>query len=365
MSQYERAALLSDGGIANIDNASPTASSGHGSSVGGAQHHRGGRQPAAATSSTSSLAAGPHQYQPPQHQHHHRSHYSMYDQQQHHRQQLQQSNNNCSSDDEDVGAAAHSLSRPPKASTSFAGGAPPQSTVADWSSGGSYTSTVSSSPFDDSDDDGDGDRDRHPAASDTDSYTPDWEPYVQSDGSLFYIEYDEQPATSAATQTTAANAANKPTLSRSATRRSNSAKKPISIKLSSLMNRNLKKGFIKTTPSSATATAAPASTISVTPSTTSTVAASAVSVKFHEITEGEIKQLRCIVDPAQRHKFGRRASVAEALLGISVSPFQDGRRLMIAGYMPAHVGSGLGAPEPRRHVKVKCSCIELTLYLTC
>lgn len=57
-------------------------------------------------------------------------------------------------------------------------------------------------------------------------------------------------------------------------------------------------------------------------------------VKFSEISEGEIKEIKVLVDPSMRHKFGRRASVAEAILGLSICSFPDGNRIMIAGYMP-------------------------------
>lgn len=57
-------------------------------------------------------------------------------------------------------------------------------------------------------------------------------------------------------------------------------------------------------------------------------------VKFSEISMGEIKKILVYIDPAMRNKFGRRASVCESILGVSVSPFPDGQRIMIAGYMP-------------------------------
>lgn len=58
-------------------------------------------------------------------------------------------------------------------------------------------------------------------------------------------------------------------------------------------------------------------------------------MKFSEIAEGELKHISVFIDPAMRHKFGRRASVAEAILGVSVCPFPDSHdRIMIAGYMP-------------------------------
>lgn len=57
-------------------------------------------------------------------------------------------------------------------------------------------------------------------------------------------------------------------------------------------------------------------------------------VKFSEISKGEIKKIHVYIDPSMRNKFGRRASVCESILGVSISPFPDGQRIMIAGYMP-------------------------------
>lgn len=57
-------------------------------------------------------------------------------------------------------------------------------------------------------------------------------------------------------------------------------------------------------------------------------------VKFNEMAEGEVKQITVFIDPSLRHKYGRRTSVSEALLGVSVCPFPDSTRIMIAGYMP-------------------------------
>lgn len=57
-------------------------------------------------------------------------------------------------------------------------------------------------------------------------------------------------------------------------------------------------------------------------------------VKFNEMAEGEVKEITVFIDPSMRLKYGRRTSVAEALLGVSVCPFPDSSRIMIAGYMP-------------------------------
>lgn len=57
-------------------------------------------------------------------------------------------------------------------------------------------------------------------------------------------------------------------------------------------------------------------------------------VKFNEMVEGELKEITVFIDPSMRHKFGRRTTLAEALLGVSVCPFPNSNRIMIAGYMP-------------------------------
>lgn len=57
-------------------------------------------------------------------------------------------------------------------------------------------------------------------------------------------------------------------------------------------------------------------------------------VKFNEMAGGEVKEITVFIDPSMRLKYGRRTSVAEALLGVSVCPFPDSSRIMIAGYMP-------------------------------
>lgn len=67
---------------------------------------------------------------------------------------------------------------------------------------------------------------------------------------------------------------------------------------------------------------------------TTTVDKENIKVKFNELGEGEIKEVMVFIDPAMRHKFGRRTSIAEALLGISICPFPNSQRIMIAGYMP-------------------------------
>lgn len=74
--------------------------------------------------------------------------------------------------------------------------------------------------------------------------------------------------------------------------------------------------------------------ISNTGTTFSTTTKDTTKVKFSELAEGEIKEMSIFIDPAIRHKFGRRTSVCEALCGISICPFPASQRIMVAGFMP-------------------------------
>lgn len=56
-------------------------------------------------------------------------------------------------------------------------------------------------------------------------------------------------------------------------------------------------------------------------------------VKFSETAEGEIKIVSVMIDPLVRHKYGRRSTVCEALLGV-VTSFAEGKRIIIDGFRP-------------------------------
>lgn len=56
--------------------------------------------------------------------------------------------------------------------------------------------------------------------------------------------------------------------------------------------------------------------------------------------------IKLVVDPAQRFKYGRRTSISEALLGLATTPFPDGQRIMIAGF------SAMSHPELHQIIKV-------------
>lgn len=56
-------------------------------------------------------------------------------------------------------------------------------------------------------------------------------------------------------------------------------------------------------------------------------------VKFSETAEGEVKIVTVMIDPLVRHKYGRRSTVCEALLGVATS-FAEGKRIIIDGFRP-------------------------------
>lgn len=56
-------------------------------------------------------------------------------------------------------------------------------------------------------------------------------------------------------------------------------------------------------------------------------------VKFSETAEGEVKIVTVMIDPLVRHKYGRRSSVCEALLGV-VTSVAEGKRIIIDGFRP-------------------------------
>lgn len=56
-------------------------------------------------------------------------------------------------------------------------------------------------------------------------------------------------------------------------------------------------------------------------------------VKFSETAEGEVKIVSVMIDPSVRHKYGRRCTVCEALLGVITSS-AEGKRVIIDGFRP-------------------------------
>lgn len=161
--------------------------------------------------------------------------------------------------------------------------------------------------------------------SSDEDYACEWESHVARDGTLFYLEYNIQP-------TAVNNAMNadkgqtllalRNDLKRSSLRRSKKA----GIRLSNLINGNQKirkdEKKKKTNKSHANKNEQASGG-----DTTN-------KVKFNELAEGELKEVTIFIDPTMRHKFGRRTTLAEALLGISLCPFPNSNRIMIAGYMP-------------------------------
>lgn len=166
-----------------------------------------------------------------------------------------------------------------------------------------------------------------------DSYTVEWESHVSRDGSLFYLEYNIQPAPTTPSIVGMPEKSHsifpwRNDFKRTSTRRSKKA----GIRLRSLINGNrkshenaMKKKLSVTARKVVTGNRNEAA--SNDRDTTN-------KVKFSEMAEGEVKEITVFIDPSRRLKYGRRTSVAEALLGVSVCPFPNSSRIMIAGYMP-------------------------------
>ncbi|XP_069695408.1 protein inturned isoform X2 [Periplaneta americana] len=57
-------------------------------------------------------------------------------------------------------------------------------------------------------------------------------------------------------------------------------------------------------------------------------------VTFQDWQEGEVREVSISVDPRGRHNLGRRATLCETLLGLVISTFADGTRIMVAGFIP-------------------------------
>lgn len=68
--------------------------------------------------------------------------------------------------------------------------------------------------------------------------------------------------------------------------------------------------------------------------------------KFSSSHPCAVVNIKLVVDPAQRFKYGRRTSISEALLGLATTPFPDGQRIMIAGF------SAMSHPDLHQIIKV-------------
>lgn len=167
-----------------------------------------------------------------------------------------------------------------------------------------------------------------------DSYTVEWESHVNRDGTLFYLEYNIQPVQIQMNVQTNFDKSQslfawRNDFKRTSTRRS----KKTGIRFGNLINGNHKKThkevMKKKLLASSRKTNAGNRNDVVTGDRDTTN-----KVKFNEMAEGEVKVITVFIDPSMRLKYGRRTSVAEALLGVSVCPFPDSSRIMIAGYMP-------------------------------
>lgn len=140
-----------------------------------------------------------------------------------------------------------------------------------------------------------------------DSLILEWESYVTEDGRLFYMELNTQQQQKP-TQNDSSLSVVRNEFTRVSTRRSKTAGK-----LSKLMNRRTKKSEQNNGEHSLP---------------------EASKVTFSETSEGEVKEIALSVDPAMRHKFGRRSTLCESMLGVSTCPFPDGQRMMIANFVP-------------------------------
>lgn len=167
-----------------------------------------------------------------------------------------------------------------------------------------------------------------------DSYTVEWESYVARDGTLFYLEYNILPAPTVHTVPNHLEK-NQNLLSwrndfkRTSMRRS----KKTGIRLGNLISSNHSKKVAKKKFLSGAVrrpNVGNRNDVGVVGDQRDTTN----KVKFNELAEGEVKEITVFIDPSLRHKYGRRTSVSEALLGVSVCPFPDSARIMIAGYMP-------------------------------
>lgn len=152
-----------------------------------------------------------------------------------------------------------------------------------------------------------------------DSYSPDWSDWVEEDGSLFYIEYNFQTISLAKPNEiqNALNAAHNNNFNRAfSTSTSTRRSKKSGSKLAKLINRNLKPMNKSTSNSKSTKIGN----------------SDSVKVKFSETAEGEVKVVNVLIDPSVRHKYGRRSTVCEALLGVVTSSVD--KRIIIDGFRP-------------------------------
>lgn len=154
-----------------------------------------------------------------------------------------------------------------------------------------------------------------------DSYTPDWSDWIdEDDGSLFYIEYNFQAISLAKQQSETqidVNGRNTNFNRAFSTSTSTRRSKKSGSKLAKLINRNLK-------PMNKDATNSKSAKVGNSDS---------AKVKFSETAEGEVKIVSVLIDPSGRHKYGRRSTVCEALLGV-VTSFAEGKRIIIDGFRP-------------------------------
>lgn len=141
--------------------------------------------------------------------------------------------------------------------------------------------------------------------SSDESYIPDWEPFVTNDGQLFYVELSQPTITSKIPELTKTNLGTfRNEFSRVSTRRSGRGVSKLSKLISS---RSKNKQMIEEPP------------------------LEEEKNPNEEPVHTEVN-IKLIIDPSERYKFGRRSSLTESLLGIITQPSPDGQKIMISGF---------------------------------
>lgn len=57
-------------------------------------------------------------------------------------------------------------------------------------------------------------------------------------------------------------------------------------------------------------------------------------VTFNETFNGEVKEIKLEINPENRNRFGRRSTLSESILGLSLTAFTDKNRLMVENILP-------------------------------
>lgn len=151
-----------------------------------------------------------------------------------------------------------------------------------------------------------------------DSYFANWEEHVEKNGTLFYAEYSKNYYISGISSSSSDNAYSvmKKDFKRSSTRRS---------------NKNKQSRFMKFLPTRH-------DTEQQQQKQQSNSKQNQDSIKVREYLKQHatdtIQEIEVLINPENRFKFGRRATITEAILGISTIPFSDdSNKLILNGHM--------------------------------